>query len=91
MALDDANHLYYVDTNVADDTFTRWKVNGLGNVTLETTRPLIPAAQFVDDRPWGLGPYGIAAGCPSGQGPPAAGIMLRGAEGRQALKRTDAG
>jgi hypothetical protein len=52
MALDDANHLYYVDTNVADDTFTRWKVNGLGNVTLETTRPLVPAAQFVDDRPW---------------------------------------
>src|SRR5881275_11159 len=52
MALDDADHLYFVDTNVADDTFTRWKVNGLGSVTLETTRPLIPAAQFVDDRPW---------------------------------------
>ena len=52
MALDDANHLYFVDTNVADDTFTRWKVNGLGNVTLETTRPFVPAAQFVDDRPW---------------------------------------
>jgi len=52
MALDDADRLYFVDTNVADDTFTRWKVNGLGSVTLETTRPLIPAAQFVDDRPW---------------------------------------
>ena len=52
MALDDAGHLYFVDTNVADDTFVRWKVNGLGNVTLETTRPLLPAAQFVDDRPW---------------------------------------
>src|SRR5438874_4549448 len=52
MALDDANHLYFVDTNVADDTFTRWKSNGLGSVTLETTRPLVPAAQFVDDRPW---------------------------------------
>jgi len=52
MALDDADHLYYVDTNVADDTFTRWKSNGLGNITLETTRPLVPAAQFVDDRPW---------------------------------------
>ena len=51
-AMDDANHLYFVDTNVADDTFVRWKVNGLGDVTLETTRPLIPAAQFVDDRPW---------------------------------------
>ncbi|PYV80055.1 MAG: hypothetical protein DMG93_19795, partial [Acidobacteria bacterium] len=52
MTLDDADHLYFVDTNVADDTFTRWKVNGLGSVTLETTRPLIPAVQFVDDRPW---------------------------------------
>jgi len=52
MALDDANHLYYVDTNVVDDTFVRWKINGLGNVALETTRPLIPAGQFVDDRPW---------------------------------------
>lgn len=52
MALDDTHHLYFVDTNVADDTFVRWKVNGLGQVALETTRPLIPAAQFVDDRPW---------------------------------------
>ena len=52
MALDDSDHLFYVDTNVADDTFVRWKINALGNVTLETTRPLIPAAQFVDDRPW---------------------------------------
>jgi hypothetical protein len=52
MTLDDAGHLYFVDTNVADDTFVRWKINGLGNVTLEATRPLVPAAQFVDDRPW---------------------------------------
>lgn len=52
MALDDAQHLYFVDTNVTDDTFTRWKATGLGQVALETTRPLIPAAQFLDDRPW---------------------------------------
>jgi hypothetical protein len=52
MTLDDSNHLYFVDTNVTDDTFTRWAINGLGSVTLETTRPLIPAAQLVDDRPW---------------------------------------
>jgi hypothetical protein len=52
MALDDSNHLYFVDTNVIDDTFTRWAINGLGSVTLETARPLIPTAQFVDDRPW---------------------------------------
>jgi hypothetical protein len=52
MTIDDADHLYFVDTNVTDDTFVRWKVNGLGSVTLEATRPLVPAAQFVDDRPW---------------------------------------
>ena len=52
LALDDANHLFFVDTNVTDDTFVRWKVSGLGQYTLEATRPLIPAAQLVDDRPW---------------------------------------
>ncbi len=52
MALDDANHLYYVDTNVVDDTFTRWSVQGLGRVTLDITRPVIPTMQAVDDRPW---------------------------------------
>jgi len=52
MALDDANHLYFVDTNVTDDTFTRWSVQGLGQVTLDITRPLIPSMQLVDDRPW---------------------------------------
>jgi hypothetical protein len=54
MAFDDAGHLYYVDTNVADDTFTRWSVSGAGlqNITLDFTRPLVPAAQLVDDRPW---------------------------------------
>ena len=51
-ALDDTDHLYFIDTNVTDDTFTRWKINGLGNVALETTRPLVPAAEAVDDRPW---------------------------------------
>ena len=54
MAFDDANHLYYVDTNVADDTFTRWSVSGAGlqNISLDFTRPLVPSAQLVDDRPW---------------------------------------
>src|SRR5213593_2028470 len=53
MTFDDANHLYYVDTNVADDTFTRWSVSGAGlqNITLDFTRPLVPSAQLVDDRP----------------------------------------
>jgi len=54
MTFDDAGHLYFVDTNVADDTFTRWSVAGPGmqNITLDFTRPVVPSAQFVDDRPW---------------------------------------
>jgi len=54
MTFDDAGHLYFVDTNVADDTITRWNVAGPGlqNMTLDFTRPLVPSAQFVDDRPW---------------------------------------
>jgi hypothetical protein len=54
LAFDDANHLYFVDTNVADDTIARWSVTGAGltNMKLDFTRPLIPAAQLVDDRPW---------------------------------------
>src|SRR5213592_380191 len=52
MAFDDAHHLYFVDTNVADDTITRWSVTGLGQVSIDFTRPLIPALQLIDDRPW---------------------------------------
>src|SRR6266446_4105910 len=54
MAFDDAGHLYFVDTNVADDTITRWSVvgSGLQNITLDFTRPVVPSAQAVDDRPW---------------------------------------
>ncbi len=54
MALDDAGHLYFVDTNVTDVTFTRWKVTGnsLASMTLETTRPILPSVSPLDDRPW---------------------------------------
>jgi hypothetical protein len=54
MALDDADHLYFIDTNVADDTITRWNVTGHGlqNMTIDYTRPLVPSLQLVDDRPW---------------------------------------
>src|SRR5437899_1666163 len=54
MALDDAHHLYFVDTNVADNTITRWLVTGRGldKMKLEITRPLVPTFQPVDDRPW---------------------------------------
>jgi len=46
--------LYFVDTNVADDTIARWSVTaaGLANMKLDFTRPLLPTAQLVDDRPW---------------------------------------
>jgi hypothetical protein len=54
MAVDDADHLYFVDTNVVDDTITRWNVTDHGRqfMTLDYTRPLIPTMQAVDDRPW---------------------------------------
>jgi len=52
LALDDANHLYFVDTNVADIAFTRWSITGLGQIALDMHRPILPAAQPVDDRPW---------------------------------------
>jgi hypothetical protein len=54
MAFDDAGHLYFVDTNVTDVSFTRWSVTGAGlaNMKLDFTRQLLPAAQEVDDRPW---------------------------------------
>ena len=54
MAVDDANHLFFVDTNVPDITFTEWTVtgNGLDKITLDQTRPFYPSAEPVDDRPW---------------------------------------
>lgn len=54
MALDDADHLYFIDTNVTDDTITRWTVTGLGlpHIAIDFTRPFVPTAQVVDDRPW---------------------------------------
>jgi hypothetical protein len=54
MAVDDAHHLYFVDTNVTDITFTSWTVTGnsLADITLDQTRPVLPSIQPVDDRPW---------------------------------------
>ena len=52
MTVDDAHHLYFVDTNVTDVTFTRWTIHGRGRIGFDTHRPLLPAAQPVDDRPW---------------------------------------
>jgi hypothetical protein len=51
MALDDANNLYFVDTEVADVTLTSWHVNQ-GKATLVYNTPILGSAQAVDDRPW---------------------------------------
>ena len=52
MALDDDYHLYFVDTNVTDNTITRWTATGPGQIRFDLTRPLVPTFQPVDDRPW---------------------------------------
>ncbi|MFL5797304.1 MAG: hypothetical protein ACJ77A_05155 [Actinomycetota bacterium] len=52
MSIDDAHHLYFTDTNVGDVTFTRWTVSGLGQYSLDFHRPVAPAGEPVDDRPW---------------------------------------
>ncbi|TMB98095.1 MAG: exo-alpha-sialidase [Chloroflexi bacterium] len=54
IALDDANHFYFVDTKVVDDSFTRWTVNGPGtnHMTQDIHRPVIPSLMPIDDRPW---------------------------------------
>jgi len=52
LALDDAGHLYFVDTYVGDNTFTRWTVAGRDQVTLDFARPAVASAQGIDDRPW---------------------------------------
>lgn len=52
LAFDETGHIYFVDTNVVDNSFSRWKANGKGKLTLETTRPIGPFGQPVDDRPW---------------------------------------
>jgi hypothetical protein len=51
MAADDAGHIYYVDTYLADVTITRWTTNGLNDMTFDFTRPLVPTPED-DDRPW---------------------------------------
>ena len=50
LALDDAGHVYFVDTYLGDITFTRWPTNGLGQVFFDFTRPILPSPE-TDDRP----------------------------------------
>ena len=54
IALDDANHFFFVDTKVVDDSFTRWTVTGLGtsNMVQDIHRPVVPSLMPIDDRPW---------------------------------------
>jgi hypothetical protein len=52
IALDDTGHVYFVDTNVTDNSFSRYKATGNGKLALETTRPIGPFGEPVDDRPW---------------------------------------
>jgi hypothetical protein len=52
MAVDDANHLYFVDTYAGDVTVTRWTTSGRDRVSIDFTRPFAPAGEPVDDRPW---------------------------------------
>jgi hypothetical protein len=52
VSLDDTGHLYFVDTNVTDNSFSRYKATGNGQLKLETTRPIGPFGEPVDDRPW---------------------------------------
>jgi hypothetical protein len=52
LARDDTGHLYFVDTNVSDNSFSRYRATGNGKVALETTRPVGPFGEPVDDRPW---------------------------------------
>jgi hypothetical protein len=52
LAWDATGHLYFVDTNVADISFTRWKASGRGELELEHTVPVAGMGNPVDDRPW---------------------------------------
>jgi hypothetical protein len=52
LAVDDTGHVYFVDTNVTDNSFSRYKATGNGKLALETTRPVGPFGEPVDDRPW---------------------------------------
>lgn len=52
LAHDETGHIYFVDTNVTDNSFSRYVATGNGKLALETTRPVGPFGEPVDDRPW---------------------------------------
>jgi hypothetical protein len=79
LAWDNTGHLYFVDTSVADVSFTRWHATGRGEMTLEHVRPIGPMGEPLDDRPWiaahgdgvvmYIGNMGTKTGYPGGQPP----------------------
>jgi hypothetical protein len=54
VASDDAGHVYAVDTNLTDATITRWSLGARAGSppTFDFYRPVIPAGEAYDDRPW---------------------------------------
>ncbi|MDQ1689479.1 MAG: hypothetical protein QOK42_2454 [Frankiaceae bacterium] len=52
LARDDTGHIYFVDTTVTDNSFSRYASTGNGKLALEATRPIGPFGEPVDDRPW---------------------------------------
>jgi hypothetical protein len=52
MDVDEAGNLYFVDTTVADITFTQWHASGRGEVSFVRSTPLAGFGEPVDDRPW---------------------------------------
>jgi hypothetical protein len=52
MDIDEKGNLYFVDTNVSDISFTRWKTSGHGETQFVRSTPLTGFGEPVDDRPW---------------------------------------
>ena len=50
-ALDGANHLYFVDTYLGDNSLSRWTMGANGEITADFHRPF-QGTGSVDDRPW---------------------------------------
>src|SRR6185312_15725066 len=51
MATDDADNLYFVDTEVADVTITSWHI-GQNGPEFTFNPPIAGSAEALDDRPW---------------------------------------
>ncbi|HVF21149.1 MAG TPA: hypothetical protein VNA14_13035 [Mycobacteriales bacterium] len=79
LAVDGADHLYFVDTYAGDNSISRWTMGGRGEITADWSRPVQGTAS-VDDRPWisahgnGVVMYlGNAGASPTADGLPASG------------------